>query len=234
MLSIIIPTYNEETLLPLLLNSIKAQSFKDYEIIVADNQSTDKTTQIAEEHNCVIVEGGLPGKGRNCGAMVANGDTLLFLDADVILPPTFIEDILAEYKNKEYGVATCRIDPISNRWIDFFLHWCYNTFIVLAVMFCPYAPGFCIIADKKIHKALMGFDEAIMLGEDSDYVQRAGKISKFGILKSHKVPVSVRRFDRDGRFNISVKYILSGLYMFFVGNIKSDIFKYTFGYKKKD
>lgn len=57
-LSIIIPTYNEEEYLPKLLEGIKSQDFEDYEIIVADANSTDKTREIAEVYGCKIVDGG--------------------------------------------------------------------------------------------------------------------------------------------------------------------------------
>ena len=53
-LSIIIPTYNEEEYLPLLLKSIKQQDFRDYEIIVADANSKDNTVKIAEEYGCIV------------------------------------------------------------------------------------------------------------------------------------------------------------------------------------
>ena len=55
-ISIIIPTYNEEEYLPVLLDSIKKQSYTDYEIIVADANSTDRTREIAEEYGCVGVQ----------------------------------------------------------------------------------------------------------------------------------------------------------------------------------
>src|SRR5690242_14030921 len=86
MLSIIIPTYNEEEYLPRLLASIRSQRFEGYEIIVADNKSTDRTREIAARFGAKIVDGGMPGPGRNLGARAAQGDLLLFLDADVILP----------------------------------------------------------------------------------------------------------------------------------------------------
>ena len=73
-LSIIIPTYNEEEYLPVLLDSIKSQSFDDYEIIVADANSTDKTREIAESYGCIVVAGGLPAVGRNNGAKIAKGE----------------------------------------------------------------------------------------------------------------------------------------------------------------
>ena len=62
MLSIIIPTLNEESYLPKLLNSIKKQDFQDYEMIVADAGSKDKTIEIALASGCKISSGGLPAK----------------------------------------------------------------------------------------------------------------------------------------------------------------------------
>jgi len=66
--SIIIPALNEEKTLPVLLDSIKAQDFSDYEVIVADANSKDRTREIAAEYGCRVVDGGLPAVGRNAGA----------------------------------------------------------------------------------------------------------------------------------------------------------------------
>ena len=77
-LSIIIPTYNEEEYLPKLLYSIKEQEFKDYEIIVADAGSVDRTREIAESNGCKVIEGGLPAVGRNNGAKIAKGKYFYF------------------------------------------------------------------------------------------------------------------------------------------------------------
>lgn len=221
---------NEEKCLSLLLNSISNQSFKDYEIIVADHHSTDNTLQIAKQYGAVITSGGLPGKGRNCGAAIAQGQYLLFLDADVILPAAcFLSNIINEFEEKDFGVATCQISPLSNRQIDFALHQSYNLFILSTAAFLPHAPGFFILIKKEVHQLIKGFDEAILLAEDSDYVQRAGKISKFGILNSQKIKVSVRRLDKDGRLNITFKYILAGLHLWTVGAPKNNRFKYKFG-----
>ena len=91
-ISIIIPTLNEEKFLPKLLNSIKEQNYKNYEIIVSDANSKDKTIEIAKRFNVKIVQGGKPAVGRNNGAKFSVGDYLLFLDADVILPKNFLEN----------------------------------------------------------------------------------------------------------------------------------------------
>ena len=97
MLSIIIPTLNEEKYLPPLLDSIKKQDYKDYEVIVADAGSKDKTVEIAKKYGCKVVKGGLLPAGRNRGAEASKGDLLLFLDSDIILPPHFPQH-LSEYQ----------------------------------------------------------------------------------------------------------------------------------------
>lgn len=233
MLSIVIPTYNEEKYLPLLLRSIALQEFSGkYEVIVADNNSTDKTREIAQQFGAIVTDGGLPGPGRNRGAEIASGKYILFLDADVVLTdPSYLKDCLHEFKKKKLGCATCRVAPLSDLKRDHFGHGVYNVLMVSLAKVAPVAPGFCIWVKKKIHQSINGFDEEIKLAEDTDYASRARKVAKFGVLMSHKVPTSIRRLERDGRFNIAAKYILAGFYMMFFGKIKTDIFKYTFGHK---
>jgi glycosyltransferase involved in cell wall biosynthesis len=231
MLSVVIPTLNEEKYLPMLLRSLQAQSYKDFEVIVSDNFSTDRTRAIAEEAGARVVDGALPGRARNLGAAAGKGDIILFLDADVILPdPKFLQATLAEFEKRKLDVATCKIDPMSDKKIDKLFHDIYNYYMWVTEATTPHAPGFCIFVRKRVHDAIGGFDEAIKLAEDHDYVERAGKVGKFAILKSYKIPVSVRRFDRDGRFAIAMKFLMCELYMRTKGNITSDIFNYTFGH----
>lgn len=224
---------NEEVCLSKLLSSIKEQSFTDYEIIIADHLSSDNTIHIANKYTDIIVDGGLPGVGRNNGAKVATGDIILFLDADVILPKDFLKHSINEFQSRGLGVATVGITPLSNRLIDCFMHDVYNNFVILTANVMPYAPGFCIFVNRTIHNMIGGFNERIRLGEDSEYVQRASRLSVFGILHSERILVSVRRLDEDGRLNVVMKYILSGLYMLLIGNIYTDIFKYRFGKHKE-
>lgn len=233
MISIIIPTYNEEKYLPNLLSSIKKQIFTDYEVIIADNNSTDRTLDIAKEFGAKITSGGLPGKGRNEGAKIANGNLFLFLDADVILRDKyFLLDCYREFLRAEAGVATCYIEPLSDSKIDIIVHRMYNHVMFLGQKLSPYAPGFCIFASRSIHESINGFDETVLLGEDTDYIKRANKISKFEILKSHNILVSVRRLDRDGRLTILFKYLASATYMALIGPVRTNIFNYTFGHDK--
>ena len=139
MLSIIIPTFNEKKYLPSLLDSIKKQSFKDYEIIVADAGSKDNTADIAKDYGCIVIKGGLLPRGRNNGAKVAKGDTFLFLDADIILPPFFLSNIIKKFKEDNLGVAGFPISPINGKKIDRIGFLFFNKWAELTQKISPHA-----------------------------------------------------------------------------------------------
>jgi glycosyltransferase involved in cell wall biosynthesis len=128
MLSIIIPALNEEKRLPLLLESIKNQNFFDYEIILADAGSTDKTLEIAKKYGCKVIPGGLPAKGRNEGAKVAKSDLLFFCDADTILPNNFLKESLTEFEKRKLDIASFCLVPLpKNWWTSFLLNIFYTS-----------------------------------------------------------------------------------------------------------
>lgn len=237
-LSIIIPAKNEEELLPRLLRSIRSQTFTSYEVIVADANSTDRTREIAKDMGAKVVEGGLPGPARNNGAKHAQGEYLLFVDADALLKNNrFLEDTMKEMDAHAIDVATCRLKPISSSSIDLFLHGFYNKYMALTAGLRPHAPGSCIFVKRAVHEALGGFDETVVFAEDMEYVQRAYREGyHFAVLRSHPIYVSVRRLDQDGRFNIAMKYMFGELYMLTKGPFRSLPFEYQFDHfeKKKE
>ncbi|GAG29560.1 unnamed protein product [marine sediment metagenome] len=104
-----------------------------------------------------------------------------------------------------------------------------NIWLWLNQYFNPNAAGFCIFSKKKIHEKLKGFDESLKNSEDHDYVKRGSKFAKFRVLKSKRINVSMRRFDKEGRFNLVKKYIYFTFYRIFKGEIKEDIQEYEFG-----
>jgi len=212
------------------MTSLQKQSFRDFEIIVADNHSTDATRLIAQKAGAKLVDGGLPAIGRNNGAKLARGEWLLFLDADVVLPSDFLEKAVKEIDNSGFVAASCFNQPLSERKIDKFLHNVVNLYLKMTETIFPHAPGSCIFVKREVHELIGGFNEKIKLAEDHDYVFRISKVKNFGFLHSVRIPVSVRRLDRDGRLNISLKYLAVEAHLIVLGPIYSDIFNYKFGY----
>lgn len=226
-LSIIIPTLNEEKYLPRLLNSVKKQTFRDYEIIVADNKSIDKTISIARNYGCKIVKGGIPSKARNNGARAAKGEYLLFLDADtILLSRNFLKKALKEF-DKENLVCACFQFSVKNQKLVYkliFLWW--DSWNIINQYFNPHASGQCILALKKYHNAIGGFDENIYFAEDSDYAYRISKKGKFGIISSVKALGSPRRFQEKGLLKTSVKMIGGEFMRTVFGEDRENRFKY--------
>lgn len=228
-ISIIIPTLNEEKYLPHLLHSIRNQTVNPAEVIVADNSSSDKTKDIALSFGCKVVSGGYPGKGRNTGARVAKQKLLLFLDADVVLPPDFLEKTFCEFRIKRLDIATCYIKPVSQNQVDHLIYNLADFYIWLTKEFFSQANGFCIFVKRQVHQKIGGFDEDIVLAEDFDYVKRAKNVGKFDLLESSRIFVSTRRLEEDGRLKVGLKYLALQFYLLVKGGVRSDIFKYKLG-----
>lgn len=234
-LSVVIPTWNEEECLDVLLKGLRNQSFKDMEVIIADNNSTDRTVEVASSFGARIIQGGKVSFGRNAGARAGRGETVLFLDADAVLPSkNFLEDIIQEMGDRELDIAGTAVVPDSSKITDVVLHGVYNCYVKILGDILPHAAGTCIIAKKSIHDAIGGFDETITLAEDHDYVRRGAKIGKFGIIKSHPIITGTRRQEKEGRLAIAIKYILAEIRILIFGPIRGGFFKHDFGYKKED
>jgi len=227
-LSIIIPTFNEEKYLPKLLESIKKQVYTNYEIIVADNNSKDRTRQIAKEYRCRLTKGGAPAVGRNNGAKLAKGRLLLLLDADFILPENFLESCIEEFKKRKLDVATCLFKIKNKKLIDKLILFSGNILILSAQYFDPHSTGAFVLCKKIIFNKLKGFDEKLKQAEDHDFVKRSSKIGIFGVLKKNLF-WSMRRFEKEGRINILKKYIKSEFYRKVKGNIDFNIVEYEYG-----
>ncbi len=232
MISIIIPTLNEEKYLPKLLDCLMRQTYKNYEIIVADAGSKDKTRQIAKTYRCKIVNGGMPGIGRNSGAESSKGDILLFLDADVQVGNNFLKNALNEFDKNKIDIAGWHIYPIGNNIIDRIFLFLFNIWTSGTQLFYPNASGSGIICRRWLHEKVNGFDETIQLSEDMDYARRCGRFGKFKILGDVNSCIAMRRFENEGRLKMGLKLLLSVFYRLFFGEIRSDVFKYNLKYRK--
>jgi len=232
-LSIIIPTYNEENYLPLLLKSIQAQNFSDYEIIIADAGSQDRTREIARDADCRVVDGGLPAVGRNRGAESAQGEYLLFLDADVCLTDGYLKTSLEEFAAEKLGIAITQISPLSESRLDKMAHDFANFFMRRVESFKPHGAGcYGILTLKTLHEEVEGFDEDLDFGEDTDYIERVAEISSFKVLRQPRLLVSTRRVEEEGMKRVAYKYAKSTLYQFTGRKITAEKLNYKFGHSE--
>lgn len=126
MISIIIPVYNGQRYIGQAIDSILEQTYKDYEIIVIDDGSTDKTRDCIEKYgdkiSYVYQANKGPAGAKNTGIRLARGDYLQFLDADDLLLPQKLERQICFLKiNPDYEVVYSdymffREDDLSQQW----------------------------------------------------------------------------------------------------------------------
>ncbi len=131
MISVIIPTYNEESVIVECLSSLDRQSIKDFEVIVVDDGSTDNTVEKIRQLNILnykltITKGkhAGPGAARNEGSKQAKGNILVFVDADMTFDMSFLEKLI-EPIQRNISKGTFSKDEIVSNW-DSVWSRCYN------------------------------------------------------------------------------------------------------------
>ncbi|MBI2671950.1 glycosyltransferase [Candidatus Woesearchaeota archaeon] len=237
MLSVIIPIYNEEKYIEIILDCLKNQTFNDFEVVLVDS-SEDNTKTIAEKYkeflDLRIINSDKKNVSyqRNLGVKNAKNENILFLDADTIFDNKFIESALNEIKDKDIKIAGSLLYPDSKKIVDRLFFYFFRIYMK-ALHKKVGLNGCCIFCLKSMHEKVNGFDENILVGEDFDYARKIKKFSEIHLLTSVNIKTSVRRFEKYGRLNTGVKILLIGLYTMFIGSVKKDIFNYRFnGWKK--
>jgi len=171
-ISIIISTKNEEKNIKNLLESIRKQNFKNIEVVVVDNSSSDKTKEIAVKYGAKVFDRGPERSAqRNFGALISKGKYLLILDADMILEDEILTEMFnfAE-KNQEYKCITMKEEPIGESI------WARAKKLELEFYTQPedfnLAPRW---FEKKVFEEFKGFDENQTGTEDWDLPDRVYK-----------------------------------------------------------
>lgn len=226
-LSIIIPTRNEENYLPRLLDSLSKQTFRDFEIIVADNSSTDATLEICRLRGVKTAPGGHPCRGRNEGAKVSIADYYLFLDADVLIGPYFLEMAFEALRKHHADSISFGYRPETSHLVLRFIHKvCQYYFNLCQKVGFPHGLGGALLVKSRVHHSIRGFDETVTVAEDHDYVRRISKRFKYIFVNKPVVCISTRRFRSEGILNLCAKWIRVEYNRIFYDEVRYDKIPY--------
>jgi glycosyltransferase involved in cell wall biosynthesis len=193
MISFVVPAHNEETLLGRALASIHdaaTASGRKFEVIVVDDASTDRTSEIAAAAGARVVNVNLRqiSAVRNAGARAARGDVLVFLDADTVLPrKTLAAALGALQRGVAGGGSRVIFDGKTNPILEFL------TFLFVLVWFgMGWAAGCFIFARRSAFEAAGGFDEQYFVAEEMYLSEAMKRVGEFVIIRE-KVITSGRK-----------------------------------------
>lgn len=235
MISVIIPTFNEEKYIGILLESLSKQDCaRDIEVVVADAFSKDKTRDIAKSFsdnfkNLIVVDGGMPAISRNKGAKASSGDLLFFIDADLLIKDIdFLSKASIFFRKEKLGISTVYLEPLSTHPLDRIMMGFYALCLYLSKYFRALG-AMCIIADRKVFEEVGGYPENVIMNEDHDLMLKASHVGKYAVTP-YWVFFSVRRMEKEGRFQLVWKYTQAIYYNVLFGPITKPVIKYEFGY----
>jgi glycosyltransferase involved in cell wall biosynthesis len=198
--AVVIPAYNEEACLPATLESVHAAMrlvAEPGEVVVVDNNSTDRTAEVARENGARVVFEPVNqiSRARNAGARASSAPWLVFLDADTLLPPGLLVRALANLRSGEIagGGALMEMDaPLTPRlqrvvnawtWVSRKLQWAAGSFV-----YCT----------REGFEAVGGFSQKVYAGEEiffsrayTTWARRRGR--SFRVVERPPVLTSARK-----------------------------------------
>ena len=207
--TIIVPALNEEAYLAPTLKSIHAaagylrersaaDSDVDIEVIVVNNDSRDGTAAVARQHGATVVHEPVRNiaRARNTGARHAAGDLLVFVDADVTVPPALLHGIAGTMRDPSCFGGGVDVDYRPRRLVvRLYLHaWRLlgrlTGMVQGATQFCR----------KSAFEGIGGYDESVWIGEDVDFYRALRRLARqergaVRLIRQPRVQPSCRRFD---------------------------------------
>lgn len=207
-ISVIIPALNEERFLPYLLSSLATQSRRDFEVIVVDGQSKDKTIAVAKTYAKLLPKlkiivsdhANLPYQ-RNLGAKEAKGTWLVFLDADNVMMPYAIERAEQFIHSHKPSFFTCWTRPDSDVINDAIVALFGNIVIEGSILAKrPFSPGPFTAVSMSVFQKVGGYTDGLAWGEDVDFSNKVRKVGlELSILREVLYIWSMRRLRKEGK-----------------------------------
>lgn len=116
-ISLVMPVYNVEKYLKRALESVQNQTFKNFELIIVNDGSTDESTHIAESFceqnkNFILInqKNQGPSVARNAGLKICQGDYIGFMDSDDYLEPEFLEYLYNAAIENDADIVCCNFN----------------------------------------------------------------------------------------------------------------------------
>lgn len=224
MISIVIPTLNEEKIIRKTLDNLKTIKSLPYEIVISDGRSADRTVEIAKEYTdkIVVYEGTKRqtiAAGRNLGAKIASGELLVFIDSDVIIPnpDDFFRRAIRFFESDPELVgitAYIYVYPEDETLMDKIFSWITNmtNLTYNNILKRGSASGEFQMMRKVCFEKAGGFNELLITYEDNDMFERLTKLGKTRMRKEFFIYHSGRRAHEIGWLRLMSIWIYNGIW----------------------
>ncbi len=227
-ISAIVAALNEEKDIEHCLRFIRAQKYPNFDIILVDSGSNDRTVEIARKYvdKILIKKVKGPGPARNLGARDTTADVVAFTDADTQVAPNWIERIAKDFADPEIVGVGGVLRPRNPRLLDRIMFkinsdWWYR--LTARVGFYQLGTPNCAYRRDAFLKA-GGFDESLSMLEDTELSIRMKKYGKMIIDKDLWVYNSARRFKQEGYLRVFIRYLRAYFTMFIGKGVKEGHF----------
>ena len=208
MISIIIPTYNEEDNIGKVIDYLRKASSdpQRIEIVVSDGISEDKTLEIAHSKDTKIIKQEHVSRALqlNAGSKVATGNIFYFLHADSY-PPEKFDQYIIDSVNKGYKAGSFRMKWDMNHPLLNFFAW----FTRFSHTWCRGGDQSFFIT-KNLFRVIGGYDESYRFLEDYDIVKRVKRHTKFKVIQDDII-TSARKYRKNGVFRL--QWLVTWLYI---------------------
>lgn len=216
-ISVVVPARNEEERLPRCLAALRCQSLSDFELIVVDSASTDRTGEVARCFGTRVVRVEEPGvaRARQAGFEVAQGEIIVSTDADAIPSSDWLECLVAPFCDPEVVGTFGTLHFTRGGLLAEFGHALFSVFQRANYhferpLFC--GPNFAV--SKGAFYAVDGFKRADGYPREAEDVRLALKIREMGkIVFLHDLPmvVSARNLEKGRALRYTTHHI--GVYL---------------------
>lgn len=241
--SICIPALNEEHYIGRLLDGLAKQTYKNFEVVLVEGNSDDKTVEVAKKFNNKLnlriysVKKRNQSYQRNLAAKKAKYPNLIFLDADAQVGKKFLETIVKRKEEKDLQVATTWLKPEGNKLVDKTMFLIFNAIFLESVKkIKPGGVGAFVYIQKTAFEKIGGFNEEMKYVEDFELFEKAHKMGlDYHLFRDLPFIFSTRRLNQEGRVKWLTQ-LVKGTYYFYFKRSVTDLnsVDYKFGNYKKN
>ena len=200
MISIVIPTYNEEQNIGVLITYLKQYGSNAIaDIIIADAGSEDNTVKIVEDNGATVITSlkKCRASQMNTGAGQANADILYFIHADTLPPQTFVKDIFKSIKDGfDLGRYTSKFKsdkPLLR----------FNELVAKLDLFMCMGGDQTLFIKKELFIKLAGFKEEMLIMEEYEFCKRARAQGRYKIMNG-KTLISARKYHKNSWLKVQL------------------------------